>query len=47
MGQEDYLLREIEKIAIMLRFILSKLIGNNENPVIKKEKKRRRKHLKL
>jgi len=34
MGQEDYLLREIEKIAIMLRFILSKLIGNNENPVI-------------
>ena len=38
MGQEDYLLREIEKIAIMLRFILSKLNGNKENFAITQEK---------
>jgi hypothetical protein len=38
MGQEDYLLREIEKIAIMLRFILGKLTGNKENPAITIEK---------
>lgn len=31
MGQEDYLLREIEKIAIMLKFILNKLTGSKEN----------------
>ncbi len=34
MGQEDYLLREIEKITIMLRFILGKLTGNHENLAI-------------
>ena len=34
MGQEDYLLREIEKIDIMLRYILSKLIGYKEDTAI-------------
>jgi hypothetical protein len=38
MGQEDYLLREIEKIAIMLRYILGKLTGNKENPSISVER---------
>jgi hypothetical protein len=38
MGQEDYLLREIEKIAIMLRYILGKLTGNKENPAISVER---------
>ena len=38
MGQEDYLLREIEKITLMLRLILSKLTGNKDNQAIVIEK---------
>ena len=38
MGQEDYLLREIEKITLMLRLILSKLTGNKDNQAITIEK---------
>jgi len=38
MGQEDYLLLEIEKITLMLRLILSKLTGNKDNQAIVIEK---------
>jgi hypothetical protein len=38
MGQEDYLLREIEKITLLLRLILSKLTGNKDNQAIVIEK---------
>ncbi len=34
MGQEDYLIREMEKIGIVLRAILSQLMGNGENLAI-------------
>jgi hypothetical protein len=38
MGKEDYLLREIEKISIMLKFILNKLTGSKENSAMAVEK---------
>ena len=31
MEQKDYLLREIEKIGLLLRYIFSKIAGNGEN----------------
>lgn len=39
MGQEDYLLLEIEKIGIMLRAILNKLTRNEENLAITIERR--------
>jgi len=38
MGQEDYLIREIEKIALMLQVILGKLTGNKKNVSVSPEK---------
>jgi len=35
MEQKDYLLREIEKLGMLLRAILNSLIGRNENLAIK------------
>ena len=34
MEQEDYFLREIEKIGIILRSLINSLTGNNENLAI-------------
>ncbi len=37
MEQKDYLLREIEKIGLLLRYIFSKITGNGENYVLTME----------
>jgi len=39
MGQEDYLLKEIEKITLMLRLIFNRLTGNEENLAITVERR--------
>ena len=38
MEQKDYILREIEKIGMVLRAILKKLTGSSDNPAIQIEK---------
>ena len=39
MGQEDYLIREIEKLGVVLRAILSLIMGNSNNLAITLEKR--------
>lgn len=39
MEQKDYLLREIEKIGLIIRYIWQKLFGGNENTSLTVEKK--------
>lgn len=38
MEQKDYILREIEKMGMVLRAILNKFMGNTDNPAIQIEK---------
>lgn len=38
MGQEDYFLREVEKIGVLLRALIGRLVSNHENLSVTSEK---------